>query len=218
MGGMSIATTLRWATIERRSPALFLGGGLLLVGHAALLGVQTLSRLSTPPDVFGPAGNLLALAGLLGLYPALVDRTPRAARVAAAVTAVALVGWGLLTAARLLAVVGFVGGMADVLPAAVVLVTFAATVLAYLVVGVAILRVDDGTARLGWLVLAPAGLIASGLALSAGGAVPAVAALGIGGGQALSVLALGSALRAWTRPADRAVVAVDLDRRVMRDG
>lgn len=207
---MVSATRSRWARVERWSPTLFLVGGGLLVGHAAMLGVQAFSRLSTPPDVFGPAGHLVALVGLLGLYPALVDRTATAARVAGAVAAVALAGWVVMTGTRLLSVAGVVPSAGEVLPGAFVLLAFASTVLAYGLFGVATLRAEDCSRVVGLLVLAPAALLVAALVSSAIADVTALAGVVVGSGLALSTLALGQTLRTRDHPTDHAARAGDV--------
>jgi hypothetical protein len=202
-------TTSRWGPVEQWSPALLLVGGGLLVAHATMLGVEAFSSLTTPPDVFGPAGHLVALAGLLGLYPALVDRTPAAARVAGAVATVALGGWATMTVARLLAVVGVVSSLGDVIPGAVVGLAFVSTVLTYVLFGVATLRADFGR-RAVLLVLAPGALILVALVGSAIAGMTALAGVFVGSGLALSMLSLGHTLRTRDRPGDRAVPAGDV--------
>ena len=144
---MVTTSTSRWSSVERWSPTLFLIGGGLMVGHAALLGVQAFTNLSTPPDVFGPTGHLIALLGLVGLYPVLAARTPTVARIAGAVTAVALVSWFVMTVTRLLAIAGIVSAVSDVLPGVFFIFVFASTILTYLLFGVASVRTETRRVR-----------------------------------------------------------------------
>lgn len=194
-------TTHRWDSVERWSPTLFLVGGGLLIGHAALLGVRAFTAATTPPDVFGPTGHLVALAGLFGLYPVLADRLPRVSPVAGTVAAVALGGWLAMSVARLLAVAGIVPSMGDVLPGTLVALTFGATVLAYGLFGAVTVRID-GSRTVGLLLLAPAALLVVALAVAASAAVSDLAALGVASGQAVAVLVLGYTIRTWNVPAD----------------
>lgn len=205
---MVSATTSRWTPLERWGPTLLLTGGGLLAVHAAMVGVQAFSELTTPPDVFGPAGHLVALAGLLGLYPALAGRKPAWARAAGAVTAVALAGWTVMTVARSLAVVGVVPS-SDVLPGVFLLLLFGSTVLAYALFGVATVRAGGQSRAVGLLVLAPAALLVVVLAASAVTGVSDPAAFVVAGGLALSMVALGYTLRTWEAPTDRAAPASD---------
>lgn len=207
---MARVTTPRWSTLERWSPTLFVVGGCLLVGHAAVLGMQAFSNLTVPPDVVGPAGHLVALLGLLGLSPALVERAPGTARVAGVVTAVALVGWVLLAVTRLLAVAGLVSPRSEVLPGAVFGLVFVSTVLAYGLFGAATLREGERSTLVGALVLAPAALLVVALVLSAVSAVSDAVGVVVAVGLAASVLALGRALRTRDEPVDRDVPASDV--------
>lgn len=199
--------TPSWSAVERWSPALFLAGGALLVGHAAVLGVQAFSALATPPDVFGPAGHLVALAGLFGLYRTVADGTPTTARVAGGVAAVALVGWAAMTVTRALAVAGAVPSLGDLLPGGVVALVFVSTVLTYVLFGVATLR--NGSRVVGLLVLAPGALILVALVASAVAGVAALGGFLVGGGLALTMLALGRTLRTRNRSGDHVLPAGD---------
>lgn len=204
---MGSVHTSRWDSVEQWSPTLFLVGGGLMVGHAALLGVQAFTNLSTPPDVFGPTGHLVALLGLVGLYPVLAARTPTVARIAGAVTAVTLLSWFVMTVTRLLAIVGLVSAVSDVLPGVFFMLMFVSTILTYVLFGIATVRIDDGSRIVGILVLTPAALISIALVDSAITGVTALEGVVIGSGLALSMLFLGHTLRTWDRPTDNATPA-----------
>lgn len=198
---------MRWSLIERWSPTLLLIGGGLLIAHAAMLGVRTFSDLSTSLDVFGPAGHLVALVGLLGLYPAFAGRVPTTMRIAGVTAALALASWALMTVGRVLVVAGTVSSLSDLLPAVFFVLTFVSTILTYCLFGVASIRVESRGVSL--LVFAPGVLISVALVGSAVNGVTDLAALVVAGGLALSVLALGVRLRTWDRPADETVSASD---------
>lgn len=194
---MLTAIGRRGIVAERWSPMLFLVGGGLLVGHAGVQAIKTFTGLTPPPDVFVATGHLVALAGLVGLYPALVDGTPRVAQAGAVVAAVPLAGWAVMTVTKFLAVFGVVSALTDVLPGAVILLVVGTTLVTYVLFGVATLLAGGSSRTVGFLVLAPAALIA---VLLAGSAVPGVSPLvgvGIGVGLALSYLALGYRLTRW---------------------
>ena len=196
---MGETDTLHWNSIEDWSPTLFLVGGGLLVGHAVMLGVQAFSTLTTPPDVFGPAGHLVALVGLFGLYPTISSRTPTLARVAGGVATVAFGSWAVLTVTRLVAVSGLITSVSDVLPAVFFALMFGSTILTYTLFGVSFLRVDSSSRLVGVLLLAPAVLLVVVLVASAITGVSAVEGLVIGVGLAVSMVALGYTLRTWDR-------------------
>lgn len=165
-----------------------------------MLGVRAFSDLGTPPDVFGPAGHFVALVGLVGLAPVLVDRWPRMSRFAGAVAAVAVVSWAAMTGARLLAVVG--AGGTDMLPGGLVALMFVSTVLTYLLFGVGIAWLGEVPLRVGVLVVAPAVLLVVVLAASVVTGVAALAGFVIAVGLFLTMVSLGYTLRTRAGEAD----------------
>lgn len=188
---------IHWDSVEQWSPTLFLVGGALLVGHAAVKGIKAFTDLAPPPDVFVTTGHLIALVGLVGLYPVLVDRTPRVARAAVAVAVVPIVGWGVMTVARLLAVAGTVSSLNHVLPGALIVLVVGSTILTYGLFGAATLRAGEDSRIVGILVLAPAALFIMLLVDAATTGASALDGVFIGGGLALSMMALGYRLRTW---------------------
>lgn len=206
---MVIGNSTHWDAVERWSPTLLLAGGALLVGHAAVNGVEAFTDLAPPPDVFVTTGHLVALVGLLGLYPVLVDRTPRLARAACAVATVPLAAWFVMTVTQFLTVAGVVSSITDVLPEAFVVVVPVSTILTYVLFGVSTLRVGGDSRTAGLLVLAPAALLVVFLVASVVTGASAVLGLVIGGGLALSMLALGYTLRTWDRPAEHTAPTSD---------
>lgn len=196
--------------IERWSPTLFLVGGTLLAGHAAVQGVEAFTDLAPPPDVFVTVGHLVALIGLVGLYPPLADRTPTTAGVATVVATIPLAGWFVMTAAQVLAVAGMAASLNDVLPGAAVMLVVVSTVLTYLLFGVATVRAD-GMSRIDVaLVLAPGVLITALLVDAAATGSSAIDGVVIGGGLAVSMLGLGYRLQTWERSTGRAVSPGDV--------
>lgn len=200
-------TNTRGGSVEQWSPTLFLLGGGLLLGHAAVQGITVFTDLAPPPDVFVTTGHFVALGGLIGLYPILVDRTPRLARAAGVVTVVPLVGWLVMTVTQFLTVAGVVSSLIDTLPGAVIMLVPVSTLLTYVLFGVATLRVGEGSRIVGVLVLAPAALIVALLAGSALTDASAIVGLVVGSGLALTMLALGYRLRTWHRPINRRATA-----------
>lgn len=202
---MALAPARRVASLERWSPTLFLVGGGLVLGHAAVRGIEAFTPTAPPPDVFGPLGYLLALVGLLGLYPALVDRTPTVARVAAVVALVPLVGWAAISIATLAGAAGVLGTSLPGLFGGFFLVHMAALFLTYVLFGVASLRAGVHARTVGVLLLVPPVLLVS---LMAGAAVIGGSTIGafvIGSLQAVVHLSIGGLLRAGATPADAPV-------------
>lgn len=201
--------TSRWDSVEQWSPTLFFVGGGLLIGHAVMSGVHAFTDIATPPDAFVTTGHFVALAGLLGLYPVLATGTGSLARAAAAAGVVALVSWFVMTVVRFFELAGIVSSLGDALPEPFFIVVLASTILTYGLFGVATLRIDSSRS-VGLLVLAPGILTAALVVDSALTGVSALDGMFIGGGLALSMMALGYTLRTWDRPTDHAASAGDV--------
>lgn len=186
--------------LEDRSATLFLVAGGLLVVFAVLLGVEAVTGGSAPEDVFGPPGFAIAALGLLGLYPALAERSRWLAGIGAVAAAIASVGWAVLTVLSILELVG-VSGMATpeetVFGAVALGATGLGMLLGYPLIAIATLRSDDHPRTLGLLLLAPPVIFVSVFAVLApilgeGGAWgPFIAA----SAQAAAHLAIGFRLR-----------------------
>lgn len=195
----------RWRSVEQWGPMLFLLGGCLMAGHALLAGLRAVTGLPLPPDLFAPTGHLVALVGLLGLYPVFVDWTPVTARIAGTVLLLAAISWLGLSLTQLLVAVGMVSSLAAVLPESYFAIALASTILTYGLFGVTALRADRESRTVGCLVLAPGGLTALLIVNSALGGASAAGGIVIGGGLSLSMLGLGFLLRTWNGPSRSAV-------------
>lgn len=199
---MSGVGNRHWRSLERWSPTLFLVGGGLVVGHAAVRGIVAFTPMAPPPDVFGPVGYLLALAGMLGLYPALVDRTPTLARAAVVVAVVPFVGWVAISIATLAGAVGVLGTPPAVLFGPLFLVHMLTLILTYLLFGVASLRAGFHPRTVGLLLLAPPVLLVS---IMVGATVLGDSTIGafvIGSLQAVVHLSIGGVLSAGVTPTE----------------
>lgn len=196
--------------IEQWGPNLFLVSGVLLIGHATVQSIEAFTQLATPPDVFATTGHLVALVGLVSLYPALVDRLPRLARMAVAVAVVPLVGWALLSGTQLLTVAGIGASLTEAIPAVLSLLVIGSTIFAYTLFGIATVHVGTDARAVGALVLAPAVLLTTLLVTVAVTSASALVGVIIGGGLALVLLALGYRLRRWDRSTGHAVSVGDL--------
>lgn len=168
-----------------------------MITHAAVQALEAFTSIAPPPDVFVTVGHLVAIAGLLGLYPALVDRQPRLGRIGAGSTFLALAAWAVMTAGQFLAVAGAVPSLSAVLPGVFFLGVLFVTLLTYALVGIGALRLDNRPAADGLLLLAPGALLAVLLGKTVLVGVTAADGVVIGGGLGLSMLVLGYRLRAW---------------------
>lgn len=185
--------------IGDKSATLFLVAGALLCVFAALLAVEAITGGSAPEDVFGPPGYAIAAIGLVGLYPALAERSRWLARIGAVAAGVASVGWAVLSVLSVLEVAGVAGAATPeetVFGGAALAASGLGMVLGYPLLAIAVLRSDDHPRALGLLLLAPPVIFVAVFAvlapIGAGEAWgPAIAATA----QAVAHLAIGYALR-----------------------
>lgn len=194
---MVIRHTSRWELLEYGSSRLILVASVLFVGHAVVRGIEAFTTMQPPVDVFGPAGYLAAILGLLGLYPALSDRSPMLSRVFAGIAVILVPAWALVAGWNFGEAAGVLPSQATVIPGAFFFLLIVSTLLLYLLSGVASLRADSHTPTLGILLMTPATLL--GLLIVGGTLLPIAPATGgviIGSGLAISHGSIGGSL--WT--------------------
>lgn len=188
-------TINHWGSLERWSPKLFLIGGMLVIGHAAIRGVEAFTDMVPPPDVFGPLGYLLVFFGLLGLCRAHREQAPKMTRLYTSVTAFTLVGWMVISTMTFAEAIGVLAGQSSILPGGFYMVHLLMVVLTYLMVGISSLLADVHSRTIGLLLILPALLF---ITLMVGSAVSGTFAIGsfvIGTAQALAHLSIGEVLR-----------------------
>lgn len=144
-----------WTSLEQRRATAFIVAGALLLGFVASNGVEAFTA-TTPPTwvntMFVSPALVAASLGLLGLYPTLAERAPRLALVSAAVVTVA--GTAAIALFVVTAGNGLVAGVQlPFLP--VYLLTLLATVLGFVLFGVAGIRTRTPSRRVGLLLLGP---------------------------------------------------------------
>lgn len=192
---MAEAHTVLYKSLQRWSSTLFLAAGVLFVGHAAVRGVEAFTTMPTPVDVFGPTGYVVALLGLLGLYPALAKRTPRISRIAAVIAVILIPGWVLVAGWNFGEAAGLLPPQTTIVPGVFFFVLIVSTLLLYLLFGVASLRAESHKRSLGILLLTPATLL---VLLLVGGAflsiAPETGGVIIGSGLAICHGAIGGSL------------------------
>lgn len=186
---------LHLKSLEHWGPTLFLAAGVLFVGHATVRGIEAFTTMPPPVDVFGPTGYVAAMLGLLGVYPALADRVPRIAGIAAMTAAITIPAWALIAGWSFGEAAGVLAPQTDILPGIFFAVVIVATLLVYLLFGAASLRVGVHTRTFSVLLMAPVALlivlIVGGVLLSMRSAAGGVV---IGGGMAIINGALGGTL------------------------
>lgn len=178
---------------DGRSHILFLCAGGLMIVFAVNTYLKTFTGTSYPviQGVVAPAGFLIGVVGLFGLYAGLADRSHAIARVGGVVTAVAAVGWIAVIVASL-ALGGEPGGPL----AAVPIVTIASMIIAFALFGVISIRFGDYSRVVGVLLLVESVMF---LLVIAG--VPGYL---IDTGHVLAYLGIGMTLRTRVIPSDGA--------------
>lgn len=140
--------------LEGRAPALFLVAGIAMIAFGTNTYLKTFVGTSylVVQLVVAPAGFLTGVLGLFGLYPALADRAPRLARVAAGTALITTAGWVVI-------IVNGIGGVLGVLsqptgPLAVVpLVVIVTMILGFGLFGATVLHTESYPWLVGALLL-----------------------------------------------------------------
>lgn len=207
---MSTSTTARWEVLETWSGRAFVAAGVLLLSTAVLFGFETFTGVALPAwsmGLSGVAGLLAGFVGLAGLYPGLADRTPRLAHAglgSVTVGTIAIVVFPLCQLAK-------TSGIGLPAPPFILLLVFmAATVLGFLLFGVACLRTGVYSSAVGVLILAIASsflvVFAGDLAL---GGSPAWLNFATNGVQAVLLMAIGYVLPSEPLPGEREETQVE---------
>lgn len=175
---------LRW--LEANAANLFLLGGALYAVLVANRILATYTGTSFPQaTVFATVAGILIPLGLLGLYPALVERRPYLSPVAAAVAVVPILAWSLVLVGNVLDATGVLTEA----PGPLGLTPFVAMItfhLAFALHGVTVLLADVNPKAVGVLMLVTAIVfplwmtVLSGLPSFVGNGVSLVTFLGIG--------------------------------------
>ena len=191
-------------TLERRSATVFLVAGGLLTVFAVNTGLRTFVGQSSPlvQNLVAPVGFLVGVLGLLGLYPAVANRTPTSARAAGVLAGVTAAYWIVIVAGSLGDIVGVLPASEELFPLVFFFGVYIAMLLTYAVFGAIALRAGVPSRTVGLLVLGPAAMF---LLLMTGVAPNFL----IDAGHALFHLGIGIALRAESVPTERAEPAPD---------
>lgn len=188
-------------TIQRWSPTLIIGAGVLTAITAALSAIMHYTDITLVVTGLhlAPFAFLLLFVGSLGLYPQLAKRTPRLAQASAvfAVLGAALAPW-----AGVAAIAALAGLLSGGVPTAVLgthLLGRHAGQVALILFSVSVFRTNAYSRRVGVLLLGPAAVMLVALFHIATGAPgwvtpPTVAA------NAIAMLALGYTLRSERAP------------------
>lgn len=196
-----MSSTPHWAALERWSPTLFLAGGVVVVGYAALFAVEALTDATMTKKLASGTGFTLVFVGLLGLYPRLTDRSPKLARAAAVFAILGAVGFAivLVTGAAQYAELDTPRWLSGF-----VVLNVLGILLGFSLSGIAVLRTGAHSRTVGLLLVVPAVVFVANIA--------AVVTLGQGNvstwlgfvltsAEALAILGVGYRLRVERVPA-----------------
>jgi hypothetical protein len=208
--------TTRWDTLEQRSSTMFLVAGGLWVILAALFTAEAFMDMPTSAaqSFFGPTAYGVAFVGLLGLYTALADRTPRLARAGAIFVVIGIVGAVVLA----LSAGSQLTGIIEARPAwdtVFNLPLLVGVVLGFFTFGVTSLRTDVYSRSVGLLLLGPAvmfGAVIVGSGLL-GNSFPHVVHVVHSSAEALLHLSVGYLLRSESTTADHPELVTETARK-----
>lgn len=211
-GGMSTPSKFSWSSIEQWSTALFLvSGGLFLINavHEVIARYTGYLEVEFLNFLIYASALVITLLGLLGFYRQLADRSPRLAQVSAVAVLVAGIGLVVLTVWA---------GITTILeqpmpPGALLLLTLAGVVLAFLLFTAGILRTQTPSRTvslllLGFVLAWAVGLVGGFVAFGIDGA-PEWFAPSLNGVSAVFLLAIGYVLRTSPETPNRTEPASD---------
>lgn len=188
---VNVASPLDW--LERRSSTLFLVAGVILAAYAALNGLWAFTDV-IPQQNGLEIGYVVAFFGLLGLYPGLVGRQPRLARIGAIAAMCGIVSLFVISMTDLSQLAGLVSGnppgwgVIRLLP----LVGF---LFGYSAFGIASLRSGRYPRAVCLLLLVPSAIVVVMLALIVTGYTSGLQVFVVSAGEAMAHLAIGASLR-----------------------
>lgn len=199
-----------FATLESWKSTLIIIAGILTTITAALSAYGIVSDVTTNPFelAIAPFAFLLLFLGVFGLYPRLVERTPRLTRTGAGFGVLALVFAPILGIVALADLAGVLSGDIPVWALGLHLLGRLVGMIALILFSTTVLRTAAFSRRVGYLLLGPAAIMFLSFVHIAIGAPqwtapPLVAANG------LLMMALGYTLRTERVPAERSPSATD---------
>lgn len=202
------------APLEGKTSTLFFVAAGLMGIVAGLFAAEVFMGrgVDTLLSIAGPAGFGVAFSGLLGLYPTLVDWTPRLARAGAIALGIGVAGALILVVGGVGELVGLYAEAPDWVDAANMLLLIG-VILGFGTFGIGVLRTGTHSRTVGLLMLWPpvvfGGIIVVVGVLILGGTFPHWVHVGHSGSEALVYLSIGYLIQTGERPADRAQSMAD---------
>lgn len=187
-----------WNSLENWRTAAFVIAGVLFLGNTIHEGIARYTTMLGEPTflnfVVYVSALVISLVGLLGFYPQLAERVPRLARLSAGVVAVA---GGAMTVLLLWATATTVLNR-SMPPGILLFVLIGASVLGFVLFGVASIRARSPSRLIGVLVLTFVASWTLGLGLAGvfyGGDPPDWIPVALNGASAVILLSIGYNLR-----------------------
>lgn len=197
----------------KTSTLFFVAAGLMAIVAGLFAAEVFMDRgVDTLLSIIGPAGFGVALLGLLGLYPTLVDRTPRLARAGAIALGIGVVGALILVVGGTGELVGLYLEAPSWVDAANLLL-LVGVILGFSAFGVGVLRTGTHSRTVGLLMLWPP-IVFGGIVIIVGtfilgGTFPHWVHVGHSGSEALVYLSIGYLIRNGKLPTDSAESTTD---------
>jgi len=186
--------TKQWEWLEARSPTLFLVGGGLVVVYAGLHGIEAATDMVLEPNPF-EFGYVIGFLGLLGLYPTMVDKSPRLARAGAVAAVLGMIGLSAFTALHIAVLAGVVAGGGPAWFPIFIPFPLIGFVVGYLSIGIASLRTDAYPRLVGLLLLVPGIIVVVMIIQILAGWTSELQAFVISAGEAMAHLAIGATIK-----------------------
>lgn len=193
---MSFVKTIE--PLERRSATLFVAAGVMLALDAVIVLAEMVSgaeRLLVLGEAFSAGGWAVALLGLLGLYPSLVDRSRWLTRTGVVLSAIGVVTFVILAAASLVYGAGIPDGDLEALVPLFLPGVILGSVVAFVVFSAAILRTQGRSRTVGRLLLVPPAIVVVNILTGIAGVDSPLVLLVIVVALAMIFRAIGQALR-----------------------
>lgn len=197
-------------SLERASANAFLIGGLLLAVDAVFVAANVVSGVEWYlflGQAFVGAGWAVALLGILGLYPALSERSRWLSRAGAVFAAVGVVTFAVMTVSVLVYAAGIPAGEYDAIGMYFIPGVIVGSVLGFAAFSAASIRAEVHSRGFGVLLLVPALLVLANLLRFIAGYEAATITLAIVIADAVAMMAIGYLLRNGSPRATRRTTA-----------
>lgn len=201
-----------WGSLERWKTTAFLVGGLLMAVDAVVVAamiVTGVERLLLVGQTFVGVAWTAALLGLLGLYPALADRSRWLSRVGALFAAIGVVVFAVMAVTVAAYLAGIPAGEYGDVGMYFIPGVLVGSVLGFVTFSVASLRTGVHSRTLGLLLLVPAILVLANILRFVAGFESTTITLAIVVGDSLTMLAIGQVLRTGIADPDRTEQSID---------